>query len=68
MLATAITERGPVMRPTALHPIAITLLAVGLGGCEMIGDIIQFGIGVGVVIAIVVIGVVWWLMRRFRGH
>ena len=56
------------MRTTPLLTLGIIAAAIGLGGCEMIGDILQFGIGVGIVLMIVVVAIIWWLMKKFRGR
>lgn len=49
--------------------IKISLLAVVLTmftGCELVGDIFQAGMAVGVFIVIAVIVLIIWLISRFR--
>jgi TRAP-type C4-dicarboxylate transport system permease large subunit len=42
------------------------LIVTTLSSCEVIGDIFQAGMWVGVVIVIAVIALIWWLVSRFR--
>ncbi|MFL9844451.1 hypothetical protein [Flavobacterium rhizosphaerae] len=37
-----------------------------LTGCELVGDIFQAGIGVGIFIVIAVIALIIWLISKFR--
>lgn len=38
-----------------------------LTGCEIIGDILEVGVWIGVIIAALVIGVIWWIIRKVGG-
>ena len=42
------------------------LLLLGAGGCELVGDIFQFGFWAGVVVFVVLLGVVGLVVRGFR--
>jgi hypothetical protein len=44
--------------------ILLLLSAVALTGCEMIGDIFQAGVWVGVILVILVIGIVVWVLKK----
>jgi Ca2+/Na+ antiporter len=49
--------------------VAFTLLAIStmmLVGCELVGDIFQAGVWVGVILVILVVGLVVWLFSRGR--
>lgn len=46
----------------ALLVISTTMLA----GCELVGDIFEAGVWVGVILVILVIGLVVWLFSRGR--
>ncbi|HEX9979028.1 MAG TPA: hypothetical protein VGB50_00515 [Flavobacterium sp.] len=49
--------------------LRITLLLVvmfSFTSCEVIGDIFQAGVGVGIFLVILVIAVVVWLISKFR--
>ena len=54
------------MATRILSIAAIAIIATTFGGCEMIGDILQFGIWVGVIFMVVVIGLLYWLFSKFR--
>ncbi len=41
-------------------------MVMTLSSCEMIGDIFQAGMAVGVIVIIAVVGLVIWLVSRFR--
>lgn len=42
------------------------LMLTTLTGCELIGDIFQAGVGVGIFIVIAAIALIVWLISRFR--
>jgi uncharacterized membrane protein YkvI len=49
--------------------VAFTLLVIStimLAGCELVGDIFEAGVWVGVILVILVIGLVVWLFSRGR--
>lgn len=48
----------------------LLLLAVTLtfSGCDLIGDIFEAGLIVGIIIVLVVVAVVAWLFRMFTGR
>ena len=37
-----------------------------LGGCEIVGDIFEAGVWVGVILVILIVGLVVWLFARAR--
>ena len=47
--------------PPVLPLIAMTLL---LGGCDLVGDILEFGFWAAVIIVVVIVALVWWVARR----
>ena len=49
--------------------IALTLLVVStmmLVGCELVGDIFEAGVWMGVILVILVVGLVVWLFSKVR--
>jgi uncharacterized membrane protein YkvI len=49
--------------------ITFTLLAIStmmLAGCELVGDIFQAGVWMGVILVILVLGLVVWLFSKAR--
>ena len=42
------------------------LIATTLSSCEVIGDIFEVGVWVGVIIVVAVIALIWWIVSRFR--
>lgn len=55
------------MQRTPLFTIAIIAAAMTLSGCEMIGDILQVGIWMGIILVAIVIAIIYWLYRKFSG-
>ena len=55
------------MQRTPLFTIAIIAAAMTLSGCEMIGDILQAGIWMGIILVVIVIAIIYWLYRKFSG-
>ena len=47
--------------------LLILVLAVMSAGCELIVDIFQAGLVVGVILVLLVVGVVVWIARKLRG-
>lgn len=45
---------------------ALLLFSVTLSSCELVGDIFEAGIWVGVLIIVGIIALVIWLISRFR--
>ena len=49
-------------RPLRVLPLlAITLL---LGGCDLVGDILEFGFWTGVIVLLLIVALVWWAARK----
>ena len=49
--------------------VAFTLLMIStttLAGCELVGDIFEAGVWVGVILVILIVGLVVWLFARGR--
>lgn len=46
--------------------VALTL-AVGLAGCDLVGDVLEFGFWVAVILIAVVVALVFWIVRKMRG-
>ena len=42
------------------------LIVTTLSSCEVIGDIFEVGVWVGVIIVVAVIALIWWIVSRFR--
>lgn len=46
--------------------VTLLVITIMLSSCELVGDILEFGVWVGLIIAAVVIGLILWLVRKFR--
>jgi hypothetical protein len=46
---------------------ALIILGFTLTGCEFLGDIFKAGIWVGIIAVVIVIALVAWLIRKFKG-
>lgn len=57
------------VRSAALAPRLALLFTISLftAGYELIGNIFQAGFVVGIIIVIVLVAVIAWVLRRFRG-
>lgn len=47
--------------------LVLGLLATTLSGCEVIGGIFKAGAYTGIIIAVVVLALVFWLFNKMRG-
>lgn len=50
------------------YPIlsALLLFAFTLSSCEIVGDIFQAGIWVGLILVVIVIVIIVWIFNKFR--
>ena len=46
--------------------VLVMILSMGLTSCEAIGDLIEFGVWVGVIIVVAVLALVYWIYRKFK--
>jgi hypothetical protein len=44
------------------------VISFTMAGCELIGDIFQAGFVVGIIIVLLIVGIIGWIMSRFRGR
>lgn len=44
----------------------LCMILTGFTSCELIGDIFQAGMGVGIFLVIIVIAIVVWVISKFR--
>lgn len=48
-------------------PLALSLFALTLfSGCDLVGDILEFGFWTGVVLVLALVALVWFAARAFR--
>lgn len=46
--------------------LLIVVLAMASAGCEMIVDIFQAGMVVGVIFVLIFVGIIFWIARKLR--
>jgi hypothetical protein len=51
---------------TWLRLLLLALIALPLAGCEMVGDIFQAGMAVGVIMVIAVVGLIAFVVAKIR--
>lgn len=56
------TKNENIMKKQSLAPLLLLLIA--LSGCELIGDIFQAGMAVGIIMVVVVIGLILFVLRK----
>ena len=55
-----------VSRSSRAGPAIVLLLALGLGGCELVEGIFRIGLWAGVILVLLVVILVWLISRLFR--
>lgn len=50
-----------------LTTFLILLLTLPMAGCDLIGDILEFGFWLMVIVIGIIVLLVWWVARKFRG-
>jgi hypothetical protein len=51
---------------TWLRLLVLLLVAVPLAGCEVVGDIFQAGMAVGVILLLAVVGIIAFVVAKIR--
>jgi hypothetical protein len=46
--------------------IVLLLLSMTVSSCEVIGDIFQAGMAVGIIVVVAIVALLIWLVSRFR--
>lgn len=46
--------------------LLIVFAAFTLTGCELIGDVLEFGVWLGIIIVVVIIALVLWIIRKLK--
>ncbi|MCJ8208184.1 hypothetical protein MUY27_00600 [Mucilaginibacter sp. RS28] len=46
---------------------SLLLVLTVLSSCRVIGDIFKAGVYVGVIVVVVIVGLIIWLISKFRG-
>jgi len=54
------------MKNYTLRIAALLLIMLSVTSCEVVGDIFQAGIGVGIFLVILVIAIIVWVISKFR--
>ena len=52
--------------PKLLRALPLLLLLLVLTGCELVGDIFEAGIWVGIIVVLLAIGLVSWVVGKLR--
>lgn len=50
-----------------LTTFLILLLTLPMAGCDLIGDILEFGFWLMVIVIGAIVLLVWWIAKKFRG-
>lgn len=50
-----------------LNLLLITIIMAALSSCQIVGDVFKTGIGVGIVVALVVIFLIFWVVSAIKG-
>ncbi|MBF0694769.1 MAG: hypothetical protein IR153_06910 [Flavobacterium sp.] len=54
------------MKNFILRIAALLVVLLSFTSCELVGDIFQAGIGVGIFLVILVVAIVIWIISKFR--
>jgi hypothetical protein len=46
--------------------LLLLLLSPFITGCELAGDIFKFGLWAGIAIVVVIVGIIWYVIGKFR--
>lgn len=37
-----------------------------MSSCEVMGDLVEFGVWIGIIIVVAVVALIWWIVRKFK--
>jgi sterol desaturase/sphingolipid hydroxylase (fatty acid hydroxylase superfamily) len=46
--------------------LMLLVLSMSLTSCEVVGDLVEFGVWIGVVIVVAVLAIIFWIYRKFK--
>ena len=51
-----------------IFSLALILLvfSLSLTSCEVVGDLVEFGVWIGVIIVVAVLALIFWIYRKFK--
>ncbi len=49
-----------------IRPVLLVLMLFAFTGCDLFEGIFRLGIGVGVLMVIIIIALLWWLIAKIR--
>jgi len=44
----------------------LLFLSTAMSSCEAMGDLVEFGVWIGVIIVVAVVALIWWIVRKFK--
>lgn len=53
--------------PRITRVFPLLLLSATLAGCDLVGDVLEFGFWAIVIIALLIVLVIWWIAKRIGG-
>jgi ABC-type multidrug transport system permease subunit len=46
--------------------LMLLVLSMSLTSCEVVGDLVEFGVWIGVLIVVAVLAIIFWIYRKFK--
>lgn len=51
--------------PRIQHILPLLALTLMVAGCDLVGDILEFGFWTGAIVLLLIIGLIWWVASKF---
>lgn len=51
-----------------LYSLVFLLLTFTMSGCDLIGDVLEFGFWTAIIIIVILVLIVYFILRMFRGR
>lgn len=45
---------------------ALLFVITAMSSCEVVGDLVEFGVWIGIIIVVAVVALIWWIIRKFK--
>lgn len=56
-----------MLKHQPIFSLLLLLMAIGLNGCDFIGDVLEFGFWTGIILVVIVVLIIIWIIRALRG-
>lgn len=53
--------------PRLSHVLPLLAVTLLVAGCDLVGDILEFGFWTAIIIVVLIVALIWWAARKLGG-